>query len=41
MKVSREHRVPLTSAAVEVLKQMEAIRQSDLHFPEWGEAHRY
>ena len=36
MKASREHRVPLTSAAVAVLKQMEAIRQSDFVFPGMG-----
>ena len=36
MKASREHRVPLTSAAVAVLKQMEAIRQSDYVFPGMG-----
>ena len=36
MKAGREHRVPLTSAAVAVLKQMEAIRQSDFVFPGMG-----
>ena len=33
MKAKREHRVPLTSAALAVLKAMEAIRQSDYVFP--------
>jgi integrase len=32
MKAKREHRVPLTAAAIAVLKQMEAIRQSDFIF---------
>ena len=36
MKASREHRVPLTAAAVAVLKPMEAIRQSDFVFPGIG-----
>jgi integrase len=32
MKAKREHRVPLTTAAITALKQMEAIRQSDFIF---------
>jgi integrase len=33
MKVAREHRVPLSRAAVAVLKQMQALRHADLVFP--------
>jgi integrase len=33
MKAKREHRVPLTTAALAILKAMEAIRQSDYVFP--------
>jgi integrase len=33
MKGGREHRVPLSSASIKVLKQMAAIRQSDYVFP--------
>jgi integrase len=33
MKADREHRVPLSSAALAVLKQMKAIRQSPYVFP--------
>jgi integrase len=36
MKAKKEHRVPLTPAALAVLKQMEAIRQSDDVFPGIG-----
>jgi integrase len=36
MKGKKEHRVPLTAAALAVLKQMEAIRQSDYIFPGIG-----
>jgi integrase len=33
MKAGREHRVPLSSAAVTLLKEMQSIKQSDLVFP--------
>src|SRR5712671_6265726 len=33
MKGGEEHRVPLSDAAVAVLKRMEAVRQGDLFFP--------
>ncbi len=33
MKAGREHRVPLTARAVEILRRMEATRQSDFVFP--------
>jgi integrase len=33
MKGGQEHRVPLSDAAVSVLKRMEAVRQDDLVFP--------
>ena len=33
MKAKREHRVPLTAAALAILKAMKAIRQSDYVFP--------
>jgi integrase len=36
MKAGREHRVPLSPAAVAVLRQMQAIRQSDFVFPGVG-----
>ena len=33
MKVEREHRVPLSAAALSILKQMQAIREDDFVFP--------
>ncbi len=33
MKAGREHRVPLSHAAIAVLKQMQALRQTDFVFP--------
>lgn len=33
MKVEREHRVPLSAAALSILKQMQAIREDDFAFP--------
>jgi integrase len=33
MKAAREHRVPLSRAAVAVLKKMQALRHTDLVFP--------
>jgi integrase len=33
MKAAREHRVPLSRAAIAVLKQMQALRHTDLVFP--------
>ena len=33
MKAKREHRVPLSEAAVDVLRRMEALRMSDVVFP--------
>src|SRR5262249_52607121 len=33
MKASREHRIPLTDAAMLVLKQMKDVRQNDFIFP--------
>jgi integrase len=33
MKASREHRVPLSEAAVSVLKEMQAVRQNEYVFP--------
>lgn len=35
MKAKREHRVPLSSRAVELLKQMKKARKSDFVFPGW------
>ncbi|MCC7080104.1 MAG: integrase arm-type DNA-binding domain-containing protein [Burkholderiales bacterium] len=37
MKAGREHRVPLSPAAVTVLKAMEKLRQSSYIFPGWRE----
>src|SRR5262249_1689980 len=33
MKAGREHRVPLTDAAMRVLKQMQEVRQNEFIFP--------
>ena len=39
MKSSREHRIPLSDAALSILEQMQAIRQDDFIFPS-GKARR-
>ncbi len=35
MKAKKEHRIPLTSRAVEILKEMEGLREGDFVFPGW------
>jgi integrase len=39
MKSSKEHRIPLSDAALAILQQMQAIREGDFVFP-GGKAHR-
>lgn len=35
MKAKKEHRIPLTARAVEILKEMQGLRDSDFVFPGW------
>lgn len=37
MKAKKEHRIPLTSRALEILKEMEGLREGDFVFPGWKE----
>lgn len=35
MKAGKEHRIPLSGRALEILKEMEGLREGDLVFPGW------